>query len=62
MSPETEGRWEEALLTWWMSPALTLQLTPEHLVSLVTTIATRRTRVPSFPFIAYVVIGHEALP
>lgn len=61
-SPEIEGRWEEALLTWWMPPDLILQLTSEHLVSPMTTNATRRTQVPSFPFIAYMVIGHEALP
>lgn len=29
MSPEMEGRWVEAPLTWWMSPDLTLQLTSD---------------------------------
>lgn len=50
MSSELEGRWEEAPLAWGMSHDFTLQLISGHLVSPVTTIATRRTRVPSFPF------------
>lgn len=45
ISPEIEGKWEEAPLAWWMSPDFTLKLTSEHLVSPVTTIATRRTQV-----------------
>lgn len=61
-SPEIEGRWEEALLTWWMSPDLTLQLTSEHLVPPTTNIATRRTQgkedpSPLLPF--HCIHGHR---
>lgn len=49
MSPETEGRWVGALLTWWMSPDFTLQLTSEHFVSPNDSHCYRKNQSPLLP-------------